>query len=91
MLSLFGLGIAAGFIGLGFWKRRKALRVSGLCMMIVYVLKISLADIQTGGNVAGTAIGLLFGGLVCFGVSFAYNRLDKLYGGDLDREKAHEE
>lgn len=78
-VSVMGLLLAAGFIVLGFWKKSKDMRLLGLGFMILYVLKISLFDVQGSSGIFGTAGGLLLGGLVCFGVSFAYNRIDRLY------------
>lgn len=81
-LSVLGLCLCAGFIWLGFFKEIRTMRQLGLAGMILYVLKIALLDVQSAsGDVVSTALGLLFAGLVCFGVSFVYNRLDKKYGG----------
>lgn len=79
VISVLGLVLAAGFIALGFWRRSKDMRLLGLGCMILYVLKISLFDVQGSSGIFGTAGGLLLGGLICFGVSFAYNRIDRLY------------
>ena len=81
-LSVVGVCLCAGFIWLGFFRERRTMRRLGLAGMILYVIKIALLDIQSAsGGVVSTALGLLFAGLVCFGVSFVYNRLDKKYGG----------
>ena len=82
-LSVLGVCLCAGFIWLGFFKELRTMRRLGLAGMILYVVKIALLDVQSArGSVVSTALGLLFAGLVCFGVSFVYNRLDKKYGGD---------
>ena len=84
-LSVLGVCLCAGFIWLGFFRELRAMRRLGLAGMILYVIKIALLDIQSaGGDVVSTALGLLFAGLVCFGVSFVYNRLDRKYGGEED-------
>ena len=81
-LSVLGVCLSAGFIWLGFFKEIRTMRRLGLAGMILYVIKITLVDIQSAsGSVVSTALGLLFAGLVCFGVSFVYNRLDRKYGG----------
>lgn len=76
LVSCAGLLLSAAFIAVGFWKKRKNIRITGLVAMIGYVLKIALCDADAG--VSGQAIILLAGGLICFAVSFAYNKLDKL-------------
>ena len=82
-LSVLGVCLCAGFIWLGFFRELRTMRRLGLAGMILYVIKIALLDIQSaGGDVVSTALGLLFAGLVCFGVSFVYNKLDKKYGGN---------
>ena len=82
-LSVLGVCLCAGFIWLGFFRELRTMRRLGLAGMILYVVKIALLDVQSAsGSVVSTALGLLFAGLVCFGVSFVYNRLDKKYGGE---------
>lgn len=78
--SLLGITLAAGFVALGFYKKTRNLRLSGLGVLILYVMKLSLFDIRQSGSSIGMAAGLLLGGLVCFGVSFGYNYLDRKYG-----------
>lgn len=78
-ISVLGLVLSAGFIALGFRRRSKGMRLFGLGFMILYVLKISLFDVAASGSIFGTAGGLLLGGAVCFGVSFAYNRIDRAW------------
>lgn len=81
-LSVLGVCLCAGFIWLGFFRELRTMRRLGLAGMILYVIKIALLDVQSAsGDVVSTALGLLFAGLVCFGVSFVYNKLDKKYGG----------
>ena len=81
-LSVLGVCLCAGFIWLGFFREIRTMRRLGLAGMILYVIKIALLDVQSAsGDAVSTALGLLFAGVVCFGVSFVYNRLDKKYGG----------
>ena len=87
-LSVLGVCLCAGFIWLGFFREIRTMRRLGLAGMILYVLKIALMDVQSArGGVVSTALSLLFAGLVCFCVSFVYNRLDKKYGGGEGTEK----
>ena len=88
IISIVGLVISAIFIVLGFRFKNKSMRLLGLITMIIYVIKISLFDIPNGSNdTISAALMLLFGGIICFIISFIYNKLDKKYGqinsGDL--------
>ena len=80
LVSCFGLLLSAALIGIGFWRKEKTIRIAGLSTMITYVFKIALLDIAQTGDMGRRVLILLLGGIVCFGVSFAYNKLDKLYG-----------
>lgn len=78
-VSVAGIIIAAGFIALGFVFRHKDLRLLGLVTLMIYTLKITFYDVP---NVSGTGLNILLilgSGLVLFAVSFAYNRLDKMF------------
>lgn len=79
-ISIFGLLISAGFIVFGFMLYRNGARQAGLGCSVLYALKIGLLDIQSGG--VGVAGGLLLAGVICFGISFAYNKLDARYNLD---------
>lgn len=78
-LSVIGLLLCAGFIWLGFLQDILSMRRMGLAGMIIYVLKIVFIDISVTGGVVSTAFSLLLAGVICFAVSFVYNRLDKKY------------
>ncbi|MDE7244992.1 MAG: DUF2339 domain-containing protein [Oscillospiraceae bacterium] len=80
LVSCFGLLLSAVLIGIGFRAKQKTIRVAGLFTMIAYVFKIALFDVAQTGDMSRRIFVLLLGGVVCFGVSFAYNKLDKLYG-----------
>lgn len=84
IVSLLGLVIGASFIFAGFYLGIKAARNSGLVCCILYVLKMGIFDISGGG--LGTAGGLLLAGLLCFGISFAYNKALKVYDNSSDEE-----
>ncbi len=81
-ISIIGIVLAAAFIALGFGLRKKSLRIIGLITMIIYVLKISIIDLSESAARGMNVLLLIAGGLVCFGISFLYNRLDKKYGGE---------
>lgn len=80
IITCFGFLLAALFIAIGFWKKQKSIRICGLVFLIGYVLKVALLDASQSGDVATRILGLLVGGVVCFVVSFSYNKLNKLYG-----------
>ena len=50
--------------------------------MIGYVFKIALVDVREFAGSGSQVFALLAGGLICFAVSFAYNRLNRLLGED---------
>ena len=85
VVSILGIAAAAALIGIGFAKKRKNLRILGLITMIIYVLKISVFDLAESSARGMNVLLLIIGGLVCFAISYTYNRLDKKYG---EREKA---
>lgn len=82
LISCAGLVLAAAFIGIGFWQKEKNIRVTGLVAMIGYVFKIALVDVREFAGSGSQVFALLAGGLICFAVSFAYNRLNRLLGED---------
>lgn len=48
--------------------------------MTPLVVQRNISCLETSILVLKEELVLLLGGLVCFGVSFAYNKLDKMYG-----------
>ncbi len=80
-VSLVGLALSAGLIFLGFRSNSKPMRQTALGCSILYVIKLAFVDIDLGGGVT-TAGALLLAGLLCFGISLAYNRLSKFYGAE---------
>lgn len=77
-VSVAGAALGAAFVFAGFYYWNKSLRVSGLCCLIVYVLKACVADIMSMGWLAVSG-GLLAAGAICFGVSALYYRMNKRY------------
>ncbi|MCR5369528.1 MAG: hypothetical protein K6E83_02325 [Clostridium sp.] len=86
--SILGIAASAALIGIGFRFGRKNLRILGLITMIIYVLKISVFDLAESAPRGMSVLLLILGGLVCFAISFTYNRLDKLYGEKREKEAA---
>lgn len=82
MISLVGIMISALFITLGFIFKNKGIRVMGLITLIVYVLKVVIFDISSTSGSGMNILMIALGGLICFGLSFAYNKLDKIYGNE---------
>ena len=78
-VSVAGIIVAAALICVGFAVRMKSLRILGLVSMLVYVLKIAFMDVPHLGGTGLNVLLLAGAGLVCFGISFAYNKLDKLF------------
>ena len=82
LVSVIGIFIASGFIACGFFIKRKGMRILGLVTMIIYVLKISVYDLAEAGAGGLSVLMLIAGGLICFAISFAYNKLDKFFGDE---------
>lgn len=77
VLSVLGILLAAACLYGGFRFRLKRLRLGGLAGAFAWSLKLGLAD-AANGTAAGAAGGLLIAGLVCLGMSLAYNRLGRM-------------
>ena len=72
--------IVAGFLAEMRMKRKyKALRVCGLVLVLLCVVKLVLVDIRYD-NVLLRAAGFFVGGILCFGISLVYNLVDKWMG-----------
>lgn len=73
---------------IGFIARGKALRIYGLGLIMVMVLRFAIAD-MAGQNSLVRIVSLLVAGLVCFGLSLAYARFSSIFdGGDEGDRKA---
>ena len=75
ILSVAGLIIALGSIAIGFIKKAKSLRLYGLMLTILMVLKFILVDLSQENSIT-RIFALLLGGLICFGISVLYNKLN---------------
>lgn len=73
---------------IGFIARGKALRIYGLGLIMVMVLRFAIAD-MAGQNSLVRIVSLLVAGLVCFGLSLAYARFSSIFdGGDESDRRA---
>ena len=70
------LCIAIISIILGFKKNYKAMRLYGLILSIISVIKLVLVDVIYD-ELLYRAFGFLICGMLCFAISYIYNKLDK--------------
>ena len=84
-MSLSGLFASLLIVSLGLWSRIKPLRLFGLVVVILCVLKLVTFDI---GNVTPIArvVAFLGGAAVCFGISALYHYTAKHFDKELARE-----
>ncbi len=83
-LSIIGIAISSMFITLGFMFKNKNMRILGLITIIVYVIKIVLLDVPLSNKTTSNIGMLLLGGIICYAISFVYNKLNKIYGDELN-------
>lgn len=76
--TIIGLVLAVLFILCGFRIKQKPLRLYGLCLTVVCVLKLLLVDIAYDNSIM-RVIGFISGGILCFAISWAYNHLSKQF------------
>jgi uncharacterized membrane protein len=67
------------WILVGFGLAAKAIRMYGLVITNLSIMKLILLDI-TYNSVLEKAIGFFVCGLLCFFISFIYNRIDRNVG-----------
>lgn len=82
-LSASGVVMSIAFLLLAIWcivggamVRRKILRLYGLVLSIVSVVKCLLIDVQYSSSIY-RPVGLLVAGLLCFGISWLYSVLER--------------
>ena len=73
IMTVVALGTGAACILLGFAIGATALRHYGLALVLVAVLKLAVFDVVAQSSLT-RILALLVGGVVCFGLSLAYNR-----------------
>jgi uncharacterized membrane protein len=76
MFSVAFLIIALISIVIGFMMKYKSMRLYGLVLSIISIVKLVLIDIHYE-DLLLRSIGFLVCGFLCFGISYIYNRLDK--------------
>lgn len=76
ILSVSGLVVAISSIIVGFKFKLKSLRLYGLILTILMVLKFVLIDLSQENSIT-RVVALLIGGLICFGITVIYNKLNK--------------
>ena len=74
-VSIIGLSLALLSIAAGFTLKLKGLRLYGLILTILMVLKFIAVDLKQENSITRVAM-LMVGGLICFGISVLYNRLE---------------
>ena len=79
IVSIVGVIVSAIFIALGFFFTSKHLRVFGLVCVLIYVLKVMLIDLNISSQNGFNVILLLVGGIICFAISFIYNKFDSMF------------
>jgi uncharacterized membrane protein len=82
--SLACMFIALVIISLGFWSRAKALRLYGLTVVIVCVLKLVTYDIMDLDTIM-RVVAFIGGGIICFGISALYNFAVKRFESDTEK------
>ncbi len=76
LLSICILILATSIILYGFKREDRSLRMSGLILSMMSVLKMVLFDISSSDSMI-RVLALISGGIICFGISYVYNRFDK--------------
>ena len=64
------------FITAGFRFEQKSLRIYGLCVTLLCIFKLILFDISYDSDIM-KPIGFFVAGILCFGISWIYSRLEK--------------
>jgi uncharacterized membrane protein len=77
VLSLACMVAALLVIALGFWSRARSLRLTGLVVLVICVLKLAVLDIGDVNSLM-RVISFIIGGVICFAISALYNFLVKL-------------
>lgn len=76
VISFIGIIIAVLCIVFGFVRKRKPFRMYGLVLSLICVAKLILADINYSTSIMWP-IGFMGAGVLCFGISWLYSRLEK--------------
>lgn len=76
ILSLCVIIVSSLFIIGGFMMKKKGMRLFGLIIILMSIIKMILIDISETSSLI-RVIAFVFGGIICFGISYVYNRLEK--------------
>lgn len=76
VISIAGIVLAVLFIIIGFKFLLKGCRLYGLVVSLLCVIKLAMFDIQYDSSIM-RPVGLLVSGLLCFGISWIYSRLER--------------
>jgi hypothetical protein len=79
VLSLACMVVALLVVALGFWSRVRSLRLTGLVVLVICVLKLTVVDIGEVNSLM-RVVSFISGGVICFAISALYNFLVKLQG-----------
>lgn len=74
LYSVAGLVVAIAWISLGFYLKVKSVRLYGLVLTLVMVAKFIIVDLS-GENSMTRVLALIIGGVLCFIISYIYNKL----------------
>lgn len=74
LYSVAGLMVAIAWISLGFYLKVKSVRLYGLVLTLVMVAKFIIVDLS-GENSMTRVLALIVGGVLCFIISYIYNKL----------------
>ena len=80
--SLACMVVALIIVGLGLWSRVKPLRLYGLVVVIIAVLKLVTLDLGSVNSIT-RVVAFLGGAAVCFGISALYNYTAKHFDKEL--------
>lgn len=80
MASCLSIALALAFVVLGFKVHKSDIRMTGLVTAVLFVMKVIFVDMRGVGNTWMTTLLLVGTGILCFAISFVYNRVDRLHG-----------
>ena len=76
--SVVGLLVALVFIVIGFNYKIKSIRLYGLVLTIIMVVKVVIVDLYEENSIT-KILALIMGGCLCFVISFIYNKVSENY------------
>ncbi|WP_192932786.1 DUF2339 domain-containing protein [Lachnobacterium bovis] len=89
-IVVFVVSVLYVFVGFTEKFRSKALRKTGLGMVLVCIFKMLIYDLRSGALI-GYAIGFLVSGLLCVLISYIYNYFEKKYIDIYEKDKVVDE